>query len=329
MSTNVSSTFNYLDGMRKGCARIMQLLDDFKYFINGLAVPNEVVIPCVWSVTHLLYKDYYAKRKAVYLGVLGYIDAYFTEGENITKYGKAVVTLNTILDFFNVIINTQSPDIYTKAFITSTTDSINAWQKDLAQNLRDILIEETITLASSNTAAKKSGSQVSTSASPTTNIAAEGYYSAAKIRVTDPVIKNNVSDIRSEDINKLAEENLKFKQQESIEQNDILSKLANGSYLYDAMNNLDKLIRKSSLGEFVLNNLICNDTMVLASSKPLSDEKAKEVRERTRRKFGGKLGFCDEVPDGKGGWVLKNEAEDKAKLEKARFEIRNKLLSKI
>lgn len=333
MSTNVLSAFNYLDGMRKGCSKVIQLLDDFKYFISNISVPNDITIPCLWSLTPLLYKDYYAKRKAVYLGVMGYLDTYFTEGDNVTKYDKAAATLNSVLDFFNVLINTKSPDIYNKSFKTNTISLINAWQKDLALNLRDPLIEETITLASSSTAGSRSGSRVNPTNYPTTNVVAEGYYNAAKVRVIDPVIKNNVSGTRSEDINKLAEENLKFKQHESVEQDDILRKLASGSYLFDAVNKFSETAKnwlgKSNVGNFVLNNLICNDTMVLASSKPLTDEKAKEARERTRQKFGGKLGFCDEIPDGKGGWVLKSEADAKVKLEKARFEMRNKMLTKI
>jgi hypothetical protein len=285
--TTFTDNYNSLVGMYRGCLVILKLLDDFNFFLNDLIDANSVNISDTDPNSLLKTKNYYEVRKSVYIQVTKYLDDYFKDFGIVDTYSKAYDILKNIKDYFNVLINTKST--ISPEFKIYITNIITTWESGLAENLRDLLMATIKTSAVADTNDKKNGSNISTATVETTSAETLALYRTALSEKNNPVVQTNMANLRAEDINRITQEKINVKNQESTEQKGILSKLADGEYLFNVVNSLSsktpEWLKKPDIANFVLNNLTIHSTLSVAGDKPLDEEQAAKIRTDTRKKI--------------------------------------------
>lgn len=331
--------YDHLISMFQGCSGIMKLLDDFGNFLNSITGPGEPFPGYEGPAILLQYRDMYGVRKRLYDSVTDYLSTY--QSDLSSSYKTAMDVLNKIKYDFNIIVNLKTIDsivFYINAFPERN------YQKQLATNLRDPLMSAIKIVTTAQSDAKQSGGITKQSDVETTNSIALQIANLGQARMQDPVVQRWTSNLRAEDIHDFTVSYVKDKAKDHIQQKSILTKLANGQYLADIVNNFEtnasKLLNpvsnavtsfteaiSSNIAKYVFRNSVYGSISISDAIDPQGKNLKSVMRERTRKRFGD-VRFCDEAEekDANGNWILKDQAASLALLEKSRKALINKML---
>jgi ribosomal protein L44E len=355
-SKNFIDTYNYTVGMYQECQKIINLIDDFSNLFKRFSTPGQVVPDYKSSNITVEYKDMYKIRKALNKSVNEYLDNYVNDLN--AKYKDAYNILIQMKFQFNIVVNYKEMKSLTEPnplwvvnnVIVSYATYFPSQNYDimLAVTLKDPLMSEIKKLSNADSDEKKSGEATKLANIVTTNTQASQLYTASQSRIVDPVTQRYTTKLRAEDIHKASEAFVKTKKIEHVEQKDVLSKLANGQYLSDLVNNLESktpgflkssynapnnitALLSDKTAKYALRNLVGHSIVTVSDTKDPQGKELKSImRERTRKKFGENSRFCDENKDKVNGkWVLTDEAKSLMQLENSRKALRNKILKSI
>lgn len=339
---NYLDQYNLLLDMYYGCHTIIKDLDKFLESLKKIVDPNTVEANYMGAdAIFQIYMDVYRTRSNLLKEVISYIDKYNDTLSTSYTTGEGVLT--EIRNYLNVI------DKLPKVEDTTPFKNIlpqKMFDVQLVKTLRDPLMQSIRQLSQSNTPNTQSGVGTKPTNVVTSNAKAAALMDAVTSHINNPAFSSSTSRIRNTDVRAQEQATIVAKSQQAVQQKNVLSKLADGTYLADLTNtvetNTPSWIKSvvtapdsisnfvtDTMGRYATRNLVLFDTLRVSGSTQQQDDLTSAFREQTRKKYGGSLGFCDETRDENGNWVLTKNLSSKMLLSDSRKNLRNKILGSI